>query len=614
MTAATTLAATARQSLATLFGSGPLPHIPSANQWAAIEDLLGHLQAAAAPPGADEGSIRPAVYLSAIPPGTGKTASLVAFGSALATSAAHDAVGMLVLCGRITEVRDMALALGQHRDRLCVLCGDPEVTSLGSHATADSAQIVVATQASLRASLRGQGDFNHLSRFHYRGQRRAVICWDEAYAMRRPVIINADTVGRLAGVIRRQSDVAAQALKRWAADLDVAPGGVCLVPDFEGLGVDFAILDNDCNDAEDLLDQAKALRDISGATGWVIRENLSGPVMVRHVPELPPSLLPVCVTDASAAAGVNHESYRQMEMSGLPIVRLREAEKTYANLSIRLVPTAASRSVFQDRKSTAGRDLIEMAVRYTREVAPEEVLIVSYKRTAYPLSNVSERTIAGAINARLTPEELGRVRHLTWGSHTASNDHAGVRHVLLLGLNFLPGSTTYADSAALQDKGMQTADPADHPTTSDVDALRGARLRDSVLQAVLRGAARKGKDGDCGTMEAVIVQSTHLGLGRQDYLGMFPGAAIATDTVLMPQKALVGNLKRLAEEVSERLAGGATEVAYADVRGVMEMDTAQFRRLIQQDRWKVEMNVIGVISARLSGCRNGLRLRLPKTA
>jgi hypothetical protein len=37
----------------------------------------------------------------------------------------------------------------------------------------------------------------------------------------------------------------------------------------------------------------------------------------------------------------------------VPVRRLRDAHKTYRNMTIRIVPTAASRSTYRDRKSSA---------------------------------------------------------------------------------------------------------------------------------------------------------------------------------------------------------------------------------------------------------------------
>ena len=72
-------------------------HHPSDAQWGAIRDLLDHLERAA------HGDLAPALYLSAIPAGTGKSASLASFASALVDSPAYAGVGILIAVNRRTE-------------------------------------------------------------------------------------------------------------------------------------------------------------------------------------------------------------------------------------------------------------------------------------------------------------------------------------------------------------------------------------------------------------------------------------------------------------------------------------------------------------------------------
>ena len=602
-TTPTGLAATARSSLQATFAEGH--HRPSAPQWAAIQDLLDHLQATA------EGRVKTAVYLSAIPAGTGKSASLAAFAAALCASAEHAHVGMLVLCHRVEEVEDMAKALGCHRGSLQVICGDkhPDVLALGDHTTADDAQLVIATQASLRASLKVQPDFRLLSRFHYKGAPRAVRCWDEAYSMRRAVIINPYDVLRITQLMDKQAPDAARAVLRMSLELvEMTRSGSCAVPDLEALGIDFDTLDDDAGDDEGLRDQIKALRDVSGQNAWAFRDNRRQSTLVKHIPELPLSLLQVVVTDASAARGVNHEAYAQMEESGMPLVRLREATKTYANMTLKLVSTPASRSVFQDKRSPRGRELIEMAVRYIEAAKPDPVLVISYKKTRFPLVGVAEATIAKAIDARLSEPALSRVRHLTWGQHTATNAYAEVPRVLLLGLNFLPPASHYAESAALLDKPMHTEAPGDHPTPDQVRAVARGRLRDSVLQAVLRGAARKGVDGDCGVCEVVIPQTTQTGLSQGDYEAMFPGVTLTADTVLLPRKVLKGKVGELERAVIKLLNEGHREIANKTLRDILGLPKAAFNRLLKHPDWRAAMVHLEVVPQMLAGRLMGMRL------
>jgi hypothetical protein len=97
-----------------------------------------------------EGNVVDAVYVSAIPAGTGKSASLAAFAGALMDSPSHNDVGMLIAVNRVAEAFDMAKSLSAHRGRLCVIVGneraqvkDGEVTidvrTMGDHAEASEA-------------------------------------------------------------------------------------------------------------------------------------------------------------------------------------------------------------------------------------------------------------------------------------------------------------------------------------------------------------------------------------------------------------------------------------------------------------------------------------------
>ena len=99
-------------------------------------------------------SLEAAVYLSAIPAGTGKSASLAAFAAALMDNPAYANTGMLITVNRIAEARDMAEALSSHRDKLCIYTSDAEANALGSHADAKAAQVCISTQAALKLTLK----------------------------------------------------------------------------------------------------------------------------------------------------------------------------------------------------------------------------------------------------------------------------------------------------------------------------------------------------------------------------------------------------------------------------------------------------------------------------
>lgn len=574
-------------------------HYPSPEQWNAIFDLLEHLEQAA------WGHLKTAVYVSAIPAGTGKTTSLLAFAGALCSTPALGHVGMVIACHRVDEVEALALALGDHRDKLCVIVGAKNVTTLalGDHTDADGAQIVITTQASLKLAFGTFLQLNSVSKYHYHGARRAVVCWDEALRFNRPVVIAGDTVTGLVALLRDQSKEAADTLLVWGASLVSAVPGVCQVPDFEALGVDFRRLEDDASDTSELAAQAKALHDLSGDKGWLLKDNSTQSVVVTHVREIPDGLMPVIVTDASAAKGVHQAAYVQMGTTK-PVRFLMEAPKTYGNLTIRLVPTAASRSTYRDTKSTKGLELIKMTVRYIRRVAPESVLVVSYGKSMR-MKGVGQNIIAEAINARLTPQEAARVRHITWGRHTATNEHRDVARVVLTGLNFTPSAAAYAASGAALNLPMKT----DRPSPEQVDDMRRGMLRDSTFQAILRGNARKALKGDCGITEVVIYQTAQTGLSKTEYAGMFPGVKIVREDSLLPQKPLRGNALKLSEIITGLREAGKVELRDPDLRKEMGMmSLPNYRKLTSRDDYEAWLSSTGWEKARLTGGVNGLRV------
>jgi hypothetical protein len=444
----------------------------------------------------------------------------------------------------------------------------------------------------------GAAPFAAASRFHYRGQRRAVVTWDEAFAFNRPVVLDADTVLGLAKSMRRQSDEAATTLIRWAADVSTVTG-LFSVPDFEELGVNFGRLEDDVGDRDELVTQVKALAVISGGDCFVSRQGAAA-ALITHYPEIPKSLLPVVVTDASAKVNA---SYAQMARK-VPVRWLQNAPKTYRNLTLRVVNTAASRSVYRDPKTTRGRDLLDMIANYVASVpAGEDVLVIGYKGR-FSIKGVRGGILREALEERLRPEDKPRVRFLTYGHHTATNDHKHVRHVVLMGLNFTPRAAGHASSGAALDLNLRD----EHPTEDQIRETQQGMLMDCTLQALLRGNARMGVDGDCGVMEAMVPQTKQTGLSDADYRRMFPGAVLVHDHMLTPAKPLRGNLKRIADRVTELRAAGHTEIPNPLLYDSLGIDRSNFGKLVQKPEWQAWVASQGFNPQPLGGGVMGLKL------
>jgi hypothetical protein len=586
---------------ATFLASG---NAPSRQQWAALTDLMVHYAKAA------DGTLPPALYLSTLPPGTGKSLTIQSFARTLAADPRYTNVGILIAVNRIEEVQDMATALQSARDRVCIIVAqttkNASVLALGDHAEADQAQIVISTQASLRCSLQGR-EFANVSRYWFHGRQRAVVIHDEALAFNRPIVLNGDEIGNLHRAVRRcGGGEAVQALLEWQAALNKADAGTHTVPDLDAV-IDFRQLEELAGDRDDTVATVKALAMLSGSTVHLAKDNFSGAAILTHVTEIPDSILPVIVTDASGASGVGAERYRQMSRPHRPVIRLTEAGKTYANLSIRLVNRAASRSTYRDKKADKAKELIDTAVKYIQSV-DGKVLIISYGGYM-PMRGVAEKSIQDAVNSRLDEAERGRVKHLSWGRHTATNAFSGFAHVLITGLYFVPRLNAHAASGAALDKSMLTDAPEDHPTEQQINDMARSMLKESTLQALLRGQARLNVGGDCGQQEAVIFQSFQSGLTVDEYKLMFPGASVVVDQTLAPEKPLKGKVKQLADIVSDLLGGGMAEVTNEDLSGSLRMAPSDFRKLVKRPDWQEWVQSRGLQPGMLKGRKMGLRVR-----
>jgi hypothetical protein len=573
-------------------------HDPSPEQWAAIRDLLDHQEQAAA------GKLEPAIYLSAISAGLGKTTAIAEATKALLSDPSRAGVGVLIAVSRITEVVDMATRLADHRDKLCLVATltDEDRTRLSGHTTANGAQVCIATQAALKHTLRSVTSFDDAARFHFRGQRRLVVLWDEALVMSRPVVLDVDACGGLTKALRtlmkEQAGPAITALRRWADDVDAAADHTTsIVPDLaEDYGVDFLALEAVVADDDGDAATVKALRDLSGATALIRRDRFDGGMVLTSVPEIPSSLLPVIVADASAAKAVNHESYAAMAAQGRDIRRLKEAPKTYRNLNLKLVNAPASRSAYRDQDSDKGLNLINMAVNYIQAHPGEPVLVIGYKNTfAANIRGTKAKTIERAIRDCLTPADRDRVSYLNWGRHTATNDYTNHRHVILMGLNHLPRLASHAAAGAARGMKMQTAE--DQPEKDAVEAMRRAMLRDSTLQAILRGNARKAVQGDCGPMTVVIPQVLSSGLSEAEYRGMFPDVDLTLERGLTPAKPLKGRVLELTQAILLRIDRGEATIPESSLRHDLQMDGSKkdFRAIIKRGDFQHWAEATGLI-------------------
>lgn len=579
-------------------------HSPSIEQWEALQDLMCHYGESV------DGRLKPAVYVSALPPGTGKSSAVQSFARALCANPLYATRGLVIAVQRLDEVADMAEQLEAIRDRMAIVVGvrkqNEVVKLLGDLSdTPENAQVIVTTQSSLRNSLQGGREFNEATRYLFKGRTRTVL-WDEALAFNRPVPLSSDRALALCEAVGRASvdGDAANVYRQWAAKLVLEAAGEHEVPIFDG--TNWATVEGLVEGQDTLIATAKAVVSLAGRRVSVRKDNTSGAVLLAQYREIPESILPVIVTDASGAPDVGGVRYTQMARKDRPVVYLRTATKTYANLTLSLVHRAASRSTFSDKRQ-AGRaaELRDLAVSVIRRFAPEPVLVLTFGgRMKMP--GLSQFTVKEAVEAVLTDEEKARTSWLTWGNHTASNEHKLTKHVLVLGLNYTTPLMAHAASGAALDLPMHTLDPADNPTEEQVAAMAKAMLRESTVQGLLRGHARMGVDGDCGECIAVVVGHPQSGHSDAEWRSMFPGVKLVDDVANGPMP-LKGRLGELASLVERLFAEGAREVSNATMMRALGMSKGNFSTLVKKPEWQRWITSKGIYPGYLKGKQMGLR-------
>ena len=387
-------------------------------------------------------------------------------------------------------------------------------------------------------------------------------------------------------------------LSRWSWECQgLEDGTTTQVP---ALGIEYDELEEALEADERLTPIAVALRTVDGDEVKIRRQGAAS-VIVTHYPEIPPAIMPVIVTDASAKVNA---SYVKMRQKGV-IEWLKDAPKSYSNMTIRVVPMAASRSTFREKPAQA-KELLDMAARYVASVpAGEDILIVGYKGRFY-MRGERRQLLDEAIRERLNDADKSRVHWLTYGRHTATNAYRHVKHILLLGLNHMSDALHYAAAGAAE--GMDLV--KDAPSAEDVRAMRNGMLMDSTLQAILRGHARMGTNGNCGECEVVVVQTKRHGLTKAQWHEMFPGATLVEDRVLLPPVPLSGQLKELAELVNRRLAAGDTEISNQALWETLGMQRTYFQRLVKKPEWQAYIANLGLSPEPLGKGRGvGLRIK-----
>jgi hypothetical protein len=409
---------------------------------------------------------------------------------------------------------------------------------------ANHAPVLFTTQEKIRRECARQS-FAEASVFHYYGQPRSLRIWDETFVPATPTTFRKDLLLQPLADLRPEDFKAAASLETLGGSLSVDAVGQTVTVPLEVLGTHTALKRHF---KEALPDAWDDLRSLAGTEAVVVNCNSRGLHLAGGTRPIPEDFAPALILDAS---GRVRQTYRTMETAGL-LKRLPEAPMDYRNLRIRHWGRAASRSAMGDPK--ARQEVLEAVAATINESGADEPWLVIHHQDREGASYSLKDELSGLV------VNSSRLSWLHWGNHHGTNAYQDIRKVVVIGLWLKPPPTYSALHVAAGGRLDLATDKA------TLDALKAGEDRHNLLQAVCRGAVRKGSEGVCGACEVHLVGKMGKG-ARQLLEETFPGAEVGrwvprghelTGSALRVARALE---RAFSQPGTQRVQKGALRVA-----------------------------------------------------
>ena len=520
-------------------------HNPSPRNWAALTAIADTVEKMAA------GTAEDGTYLSWAPPGAGKTETIIESIVQLTRDPRYADCGVIVFLAHLNQVGRLAHALldsGLAQDDISVLVGtkaeNDALRMLGrgrfkANGKWDSehqqARVVIATQAKLlsvvafRKSLHIGSSLDDI--WLYDGKPRRVRIWDETILPARTQVLRAPDIYTVVGQMKeagftKQADI----IERWRDSLTA--GEPTEVPAFDsGIDLSSAVAVGEMKWKFFDNPTFRTLLELQWQ-GLAVHHDYDGNAVLHYEEILPDAFTPLLVTDAS---GNLRCLMREWNKGRGRVIPLESGEKRYDGLAIHYWDHAAGRAEHRENKNRSA--LANAAASVFRHIPEDEEVLFIVRKPEKPYQNIEarEKSKKGktgpkgedtpGIRDLLTPEQNKRAHFLTWGLHTATNDYAHVKHVVLVGLLQTSVSVTVAN---LRAAGKMAPNEA-----TDKKLVREAHVREgghNLLQAAGRGSSRYLRGDQCPegcTLWAIFSSNGQLDLpSKWLFEQCFPGAPI----------------------------------------------------------------------------------------
>lgn len=549
------------------------PHNPSVAQWHALADVVSTLDALV------HRSTDPKVLVTSLDPGIGKTTSLISYLDVFLAQDGepYESCGVLVAMNTLDEVGRFVREVGIPKADLAVWTSRDDLNAFG-RPDRENARVLITTHERVGIELK-EGELWTAERLYYKDAPRRLRVWDEAYLPGHPISLNVDDVLSVLKALRSVSNDLRNRVKLVFDGLEQLPdGSVAQIPDYLS---EYEVTRNDLldvalsTDPRDELSrklsdaQSEILMGIALVSGKRVKVRVDGKyghASVDYHDTMPTDLAPILVMDASSRHGVR-VAYDDMEHSRKLVKRLRQAPKSYRNLTLHVWRRGGGKASWKDRETS--EVLLEGLVETIKTKPNEDWLIVHHKpsRGLFDLAKVLKR--------RLPAKVYERLHFTTWGRHKATNRYSHITNVILAGTLFLRQSQYEARkrlSAALT--------PDDHVSSQELALFQLGEQADDILQALCRAAVRLSDGDTCPPCDAYIIAS-----GRSGIETALP--VIFPDCVVEPWQPVHVSLAGKAATAGGRLhawsrnAKRGDTIKFADIAkhvGVSNRDFKEIRR------------------------------------
>lgn len=524
------------------------------------------------------GLLGEAFYLSALPCGMGKTSVVIECTKTLLAWPDYKDAGVIYFLSRLEEINNLVNAMGLSRDEFSVIVSEgrmKDVTDVGNP-DSQTARVLFTTQQQLETRTKGGTLFGEISAFFYKGRPRKVRVWDEAIVPSRAITLERFGISRLFDALKKAGySGLANDLEDWAYSLKSKESGdIVEVPDVNSALHSLEDFRDMFIEADDR-DRAEALWCLSGRTVRIRKDNLDGATTLDYDDSLPSDLAPMLILDAS---GGLRKTYTFWERHRGGLCRLDAPEKTYGNLTVHHWNRGAGKSAYQKlEKAKEIADGVAAAIN-TKVPLTDEVLVIHRLK-----GRKSDPDMIDLITKQLNPK--ARVHFCNWGKHTATNQYAHVKHVILAGI------LQYNDAQyEAVGRGAKRSSTDEDFSEDDYQRIRFGEIAHNIFQAACRGTVRKSVDGDCPegcNLYMIFSTDRKRGFPRDGLEVIFPQATIKEWKPLgspLGRDGLSGKALEAFDYVSRELMAGI-EVKSSSIMGAIGMkDRQNFTKRVLNDQ------------------------------